>query len=199
MTSDSIEAQVAELSLWANYLDSRDKRRTIIWFELIRKALEHRDIERRDRAKLFKLLFKNCTSERCRSNDAMRFYVPYAMRCFFALGDFTEKSLVSAKALYTLLSKQGVLETIDVHFFYHQLYGFPQPLMRVMKVASEEAESADTKTKQLLLVLHKVSTLETTALSQLPQLTHLPHETTDSDWKKLPWLAWQIETMKDII
>jgi hypothetical protein len=191
-----MKKKIEELTTYANYLDDSDKRKLVVWLELLRNALQTKDIDTADRKALCKLMIKQCTPGRCKNAGAMLFYVPYALRCSFIIGDFSEPTLKNMKSLYGLLEQTDVIEVLDCHFFYHQLFGFPKKLVSILEYAETQASKSSSKVKSFLLAIKQANDLNNELLKGQ---THLPFIETDSAWKKSPWLGWQLATMKNVI
>tara|TARA_R110002167_G_scaffold366285_1_gene594481 strand:+ start:9675 stop:10265 length:591 start_codon:yes stop_codon:yes gene_type:complete len=196
LSNITIVQQVEELSVYANYLNDSDKRKLIVWLELLRNAFQVHDIDKSNRDSLCRLMTAQCTPKRCENAGAMLFYVPYALRCYFILGDFSEPILKKMKALYALLDQADVIEVLDCHFFYHQLFGFPKKLVKILEDAEAQVANSSPTFKSFAVAIKQANGL---GKAQLKRLTHLPFIESDSAWKKLPWMSWQLETMKNVI
>jgi hypothetical protein len=188
--------KIEELTTYANYLDDSDKRKLIVWLEMLRNALQTKNIDIADRKFLCKLMIEQCTPGRCKNAGAMLFYVPYALRCSFIVGDFSESALKNLKSLYALLAQIDVIETLDCHFFYHQLFGFPKKLVNILGDAQALASDYSPDSKSFVLAIEQANGLDNDLLLGLK---YLPFLESDSAWKKLPWLDWELQTMKNVL
>ncbi|WP_318489465.1 hypothetical protein [Photobacterium leiognathi] len=196
MSNITIVQQIEELSVYKNYLDESEQRKLIVWFELLRNAFQNNDINKSQRELLCRLMVEQCTPERCKNTGALLFYVPYALRCYFILGDFSVVSLKNMKELYALLASSDLIEVLDCHFFYHQLLGFPKRLVSIIKDADKESAQASVDVKLFVSAIKQANRM---IMGPLYELEYLPSIESDSAWKKLPWLKWQLETMKNVI
>ncbi|MDA0382960.1 hypothetical protein [Vibrio owensii] len=196
MNNITIDQQVEELSVYANYLDESDQRKLVVWFELLRNALQRNDLNEVQRRALCQLMTDQCTPERCKNSGSVSFYVPYALRCYFILGDFSETSLKSMKALYALLDPIDLIEVLDCHFFYHQLFGFPKKLLSIIEDADKQSSQSSIDVQAFVSAIKDANAMKMDAFNKLE---YLPSIESDSAWKKLPWLKWQLGTMKSVI
>ncbi|WP_334058013.1 hypothetical protein [Alteromonas sp. S005] len=196
MNNITVVQQIEELSVYANYLDESDRRKLVVWFELLRNALQSNDLNKSQRESLCRLMVAQCTPNRCKNAGAVLFYVPYALRCYFILGDFSEGNLMSMKGLYALLDPEDLIEVLDCHFFYHQLFGFPKKLASIIEDADKQSAQSSNNVKEFVSAIKQANTM---TMGALDKLEYLPSVKSDSAWKKLPWLKWQLDTMKSVI
>lgn len=196
MNNITIVQQIEELSVYANYLDESDQRKLVVWFELLRNTLQSNDLNKSQRESLCRLMVAQCTPNRCKNAGAVLFYVPYALRCYFILGDFSEVNLKRMKELYALLNPENLIEVLDCHFFFHQLFGFPKKLVRIIEDADKQSAQSSMDVKAFVFAIKQANTMTMGAINKFE---YLPSIKSDSAWKKLPWLKWQLSTMKNIM
>ncbi|WP_137166988.1 hypothetical protein [Salinimonas lutimaris] len=196
MIRSNIDLQVAEVTEFSHHLRQQDDRQLVIFYELIRKVFENDALTKQTREVICRLVISQSSRDRLASRGALSFYVPFVLRCFFILGDFSKPMLVKMQSLYPLISDMNIIEVLDCHFFFQQLFGYPKKLQRLL----DEADTAVTnQTESNKKYVNAFKDANAANLEALRKTLLLPVTELKTVWKALPWIQWQFFTMKSIL